>query len=211
MPASYQRSISDLLPEPTAGGAWPLDESGWSFESQGQFTGKSDRRAVFTISHPHEPSEAGAFGRVSRTVPVEADGGCYLRFYVSDDYCGGVDRDYEGDRAVATYENKKADMRFCEVLVDGEQVWGWTLGMNPRPADRRFYVVDISDAVRGKGEVTISLQVRDRQATDKQFLTECSWRAELFPGIQRIAARRMEAQGFAEPMAPCRSPAMRAR
>ncbi len=199
VPASYHQSISALLPDATAGGAWPLDGEGWSFESEGQFSGTPDRRAVFTIAHPHEPSEAGAFGRVSRTVQVP-EGGCYLRFYVSDDYCGGVDRDYEGDRAVATYENKKADMRFCEVLVDGEQVWELdVLGHNPRPADRRFYVVDISDAIRGKDEVTLSLQVRDRRASEKDFLTEVFWAGvELFPGIQRIPARQMDAEGFAE-------------
>ena len=199
VPASYRQSISALLPDATAGGAWPLDEQGWSFESEGQFTGKPDRRAVFTISYPDEPSEAGAFGRVSRTVEVP-DGGCYLRFYVSDDYCGGVDRDYEGDRAVATYENKKADMRFCEVLVDGKQVWQQdVLGRNPLPADRRFYVVDISDAVRGKDEVTLSLQVRDRQSSERPFLTEVFWAGvELFPGIQRIPARQVQAQGFSE-------------
>ncbi len=204
VPECYHRSVSDLLPEPTAGGAWPLDDgrqgAGWTFESQGKFTGKPDRRAVFTISHPHEDTEEGAFGRVSRTVPVDAEGGCYLRFYVSDDYCGGVDRDYEGDRAVATYENKKRDMRFCEVLVDGEQVWDMdVLGRNPRPADRRFYLADISNAIRGKDEVTISLQVRDRQGTEKPFLTEVFWAGvEMFPGIQRIPARQMEAEGFAE-------------
>lgn len=200
VPECYRRSVSDLLPEPTAGGAWPLDREGWSFESRGQFTGKSDRRAVFTISHPHEASEAGAFGRVSRTVAVPAEGGCYLRFYVSDDYCGGLDLEMEGDRRVGSFENRKTDMRFCEVLVDGEQVWELdVLGMNPRPADRRFYVVDISRAVRGKDEVEVSLQVRDRQATDQPFLTEVFWAGvEVFPGIQRVAGRQMAADGFAE-------------
>ncbi len=198
VPECYRRSVSELLPEPTAGGAWPLDTEGWSFESQGQFTGKPDRRAVFTISHPHTPTEAGAFGRVSRTVAVPAEGGCYLRFYVSDDYCGGLDLEMEGDRRVGSFENRKADMRFCEVLVDGEQVWELdVLGMNPRPADRRFYLVDISDAVRGKDEVTVSLQVRDRQATDQPFATDVFWAGvEIFPGIARIPARQMEAEGF---------------
>jgi hypothetical protein len=198
VPDSYRQSVADLLPAPTAGGAWPLNQDGWSFESEGQFTGEADRRAVFTISHPHEPSEEGAFGRVSRTVTLPAEGGCYLRFYVSDDYCGGVDREYEGDRAVATFENRKEDMRYCEVLVDGELVWELdVLGHNPRPADRRFYLVDISDAVRGRDEVTVSLQVRDRRASERPFLTEVFWAGvELFPGIRRIPARQMAADGF---------------
>ncbi len=199
VPESYRRDISDLLPAPTAGGSWPLDEDGWSFESRGQFTGEADRRKVFTISHPHEPSEAGAFGRVSRTVPVPEEGGCYLRFYVSDDYCGGNDYEFEGDRRSATFENRKRDMRFCEVLVDGERVWEMdVLGLNPRPAQRRFYLVDISNEVRDRDEVTVALQVRDRQASEKPFATDVFWAGvELFPGIRRIEARQMEPKGFA--------------
>jgi len=200
MPEEYRADLAELLPAPTAGGAWPLDEDGWEFEAEGQFGGEPDRRAVFTISHPHEPSEAGAFGRVSRTVPVEADGGCRLRFYVSDDYCGGKDLEFEGDRRSAEFDNRKADMRFAEVLIDGEPVWEMdVLGRNPNPSSHRFYLVDISGAVRGREQVTITLQVRDRaDSGDAPFATDVFWAAvELFSGIRSMAPRTMRAEGFA--------------
>lgn len=200
MPESYRDDLSELLPEATAGGAWPLDEAGWSFESQGKFTGQPDRRAVFTISHPHEPSEAGAFGRVSRTVPVAGAGTCWLRFYVSDDYCGGKDLQMEGDRRVAEFENRKADMRFAEVLVDGEQVFELdVLGRNPEPASRRFYLVDITEAARGKDAVTVSLQVRDRAGSgDAPFATDVFFAGvEVFDGLRSFGPAELTAEGFA--------------
>ncbi|MEA3401696.1 MAG: hypothetical protein U9R79_10690, partial [Armatimonadota bacterium] len=199
MPEEYRDDIREVLPPPTAGGSWPLDEEGWTFESEGQFSGQPDRRAVFTISHPHVPSEAGAFGRLSRTIPVDTEGDCWLRFYVSDDYCGGNDHIYEGDRRVKAIENRKRDMRYAQVLIDGEPVWEMdVLGRNPLPASRRFHLVDISDAVRGKDEVTISLQVRDRTGSgDAPFYTDVFWAGvELLGGIQRLNLRTMRSEGF---------------
>ncbi len=200
MPDSYYERLSELLPEPTAGGSLPLDEEGWRFESSGDFTGKADRRYVFTISYPDEPSKAGGFGRVQRKVKLtNAEGGCYLRFYVSDDYCGGWDREFEGDRSVGKTENRKRDMRFAEVLVDGKRVWETdVLGMNPRPARDRFYVADISRQARGKDEVTITLQVSDRQGSgEAPFATEVFWAGvELFEGVQQLDLRTARAKGF---------------
>lgn len=205
MPESFHDDLSELLPTATAGGAWPLDEEGWSFEAQGRFTGKPDRRAVFTISHPHEPSVAGAFGRVSRTVPVDGSGACWLRFYLSDDYCGGKDLQMEGDRRVAEFENRKAGMRFAEVLVDGEQVFELdVLGRNPEPARRRFYLVDLSRAARGKREVTVGLQVRDRAGSgDAPFATDVFFAGvEVFGGLQRLPLATLTAEGFVRASAP---------
>ena len=200
MPESYHERLGELLPAPTAGGSLPLDEDAWQFESHGPFSGQVDRRCVFTISHPHEPSQAGGLGRVQRTVKLDGGaGGCYLRFYVSDDYCGGWDREFEGDRSVAKTENRKADMRFAELLVEGQLVWELdVLGMNPRPAARRFYLVDISKHTRGKNEAAIALQVSDRQASgEAPFATDVFWAGvELFEGLSRLEAREMKAEGF---------------
>ncbi len=200
MPDCYRLGLTEVLPAGTRQGTWPLNGEGWEFEGSGAFGGKSDRRAVYTISHPDAPSEAGASGRVSRTVQLGDTGGqCWLRFYMSDDYCGGMDRTFEGDRVAASTENKKRDMRFAEVLVDGEMVWEKdVLGLNPRPATRRFYTVDISDATRGKDEVTVALQVSDRQGSgEAPFATEVFWAGpELLREIAYMPAVAMQAAGF---------------
>ena len=124
---------------------------------------------------------------MQRTVQLgDAAGACWLRFYMSDDYCGGLDLTMTGDRRTGSAENRKRGMRFAEVTVDGEVVWERdVLGLNPRPTSRRFYTVDISDATRGKDEVNVALQVSDRQGSgDAPFATDVFWAGpELLRGI----------------------------
>lgn len=201
VPDAYHTDLSEFLSPPDAAGNWPLDGEGWSFEGEGQFSGKADRRSVYTLSHPNEPSVAGAFGRVQRTVKLgDAAGHCWLRFYESDDYCGGMDKTLVGDHLASQTENRKGDMRFAEVTVDGQIVWERdVLGLNPRPASRRFHTVDISELTRDKNRVTIALQVTDRQGSDDApFATDVFWAGvELLTGIERVPASALTVEGFA--------------
>ena len=96
-----------------------------------------------------------------------------LTFYLTDDYQGGMDRFYEGDRMVGEAPNMKAEHRFVEVALDGEKIWEEDLlGPNPFPWPHRLRTIDVTDLVRDKEQVEVSITVVDRQSTEDPFWSE---------------------------------------
>ncbi|MEN6546924.1 MAG: hypothetical protein ABFE07_12880, partial [Armatimonadia bacterium] len=193
VPANFAAELGEMLLAPRAVGSLPLSDEGWKITSKGPFGCKTDRRGVMTMSHADEPAAAGSFVEATRTVTLPA-GGAYLRFYNSDDYCGGMDPTMVGDKRVSTRENKLKDVRFKQVLVNGKVVWEEdVLGMNPNPATRRFVMVEMpgsgSVTPPTSGKATITLRVENRAATtaDFPFATDVYWAGvDVLPGIVQV-------------------------
>ena len=198
VPVSFHRDLSDVLRAPTARGTLPLSDAAWQVSTQGAYTCQADRRGVLTMSHADRPAAAGSFAQLTRTItvpnprsagilPASASSPVFLRFYNSDDYCGGTEPKMVGDARVSTTENRIKDTRFKQVLVNGKVVWEEdALGLNPVPAVRRFHLVDISNCLGQDGQATITLRVEDRKATpeDQPFATDVYWAGvDLLPGI----------------------------
>ncbi|MHB8997321.1 MAG: RIFT barrel domain-containing protein [Armatimonadota bacterium] len=194
VPANFYRDLSVILRQPTAQGTLPLADSAWKASTQGAYACKTDRRGLLTMSHADRPATAGSFAEVSRTVAIPGGAGVspekspvFLRFYNSDDYCGGMEPKMVGDARVSSTENRIKDTRFKQVLVNGKVVWEEdALGLNPIPATRRFHLVDISKALGNAKAATVTLRVEDRQPTpeDKPFATDVYWASvDVLPGI----------------------------
>jgi len=199
-PEAYVDRLEDLLRVPRGRDGLRLDDPAWEFTSKGAFTGKCDRRGVFTISPPDAPSVAGSFGQVARKVALPADASqVMLRVYQSDDYCGGTDPTMVGDRRVSSTENMKKGMRFRQVLVDGEVVHEEdVLGLNPNPAVERIQWHDITNAASGKREVSVALRMIDKQGSgEAKFLTEAFFGCvDVRTDFRRIPATGLTAAGF---------------
>ncbi|MCE5239746.1 hypothetical protein LLH23_14865 [bacterium] len=189
VPASFHASLGDVLREPTAAGTLPMADGAWQVTSQGAYACKPDRRGVVTVSAADRPAVAGSFLQLERTVQI-APGRAFLRFYNSDDYCGGMDPHMVGDRRESQRENRIKDTRFKQVLVNGKVVWEQdALGLNERPASQRFHLVDITEAAGSKGSFTLALRVEDRKSTaeDEPFATDVYWAGvDVLPGITQV-------------------------
>jgi hypothetical protein len=84
-----------------------------------------------------------------------------------------MDRFFEGDRQVGEAANLKAGHRFVEIALDGEKIWEEdVLGPNPYPWPHRLRTVDVTEWVRDKDQVEVSIAVVDRQSTEDPFWTE---------------------------------------
>ena len=197
VPASFHADLSGLLRQPTAQGTLAVADPAWQVTTGGPFTCRTDRRGVMTMSHADCPAAPGGFAQMTRTVKLLGRAGVspaashvFLRFYNSDDYCGGTEPLLVGDARVSTHENRIKGVRFKQVLVNGKVVWEEdVLGLNPLPADRRFHLVDISDCLGQGGTATLALRVEDRGATaeDQPFATDVYWAGlDLLPGLIQI-------------------------
>ncbi len=147
----------------------------WQSASEGDYIFKWDDRDIITIRHAEVPAEAGSYARLTRVYPLqkEADGSTLLTFYLTDDYRGGMDRFYEGDRLVGEAPNMKAGHRFVEIALDGEKIWEEDLlGPNPFPWPHRLRTIDVTDWVQDKDRVEVSITVVDRQSTEDPFWSE---------------------------------------
>ncbi len=147
----------------------------WHSASEGDYVLKWDDRDIITIRHAEVPAKAGSYARISRVFPLDkqARGSTLLTFYLTDDYQGGMDRFYEGDRMVGEAPNMKAEHRFVEVALDGEKIWEEDLlGPNPFPWPHRLRTIDVTDLVRDKEQVEVSITVVDRQSTEDPFWSE---------------------------------------
>ena len=166
MPEYYHSDLESLLALPVRGDGMPLDDPAWQFTSAGPFTMNIDRRGVLTFTHEDVPSEAGSFAQLAREVEVpEHDGTVTLRWYESDTYCGGRERILGGEHHGETaLENYKREMRYKQVLVNGEVVWEEdALGRSPQPARTRIKTADITEALRkAGGKCEVALRVEDR-------------------------------------------------
>lgn len=200
-PECYASSLAEVLRPPRGREGLSLADPAWTFSGKGPFTGKCDRRGVFTISHPNVPSVAGNFGQVSRSVPLPPTAEqVFLRVYQSDDYCGGVDPKMVGDRVVSREVNRKGNKRFRQVLVGGKVVHEEdVLGRNPNPAIQRIQWFDITAAVRGKRKVEVALRLLDKQGCgDEPFATDAFFACiAVRTDLRRIPARKLIREGFA--------------
>lgn len=200
VPVSFHLALTELLRPPSGGGALPLADAAWKAKTKGAFTCKADRRGVLTMSAADAPAVAGDYAEITRTVPL-APGATYLRFYNSDDYCGGTEPNMVGDARVSTRENRIRDVRLKQVLVNGQVVWSQdVLGRNPVPADRRFYLLDIGRQLgQGKtAELTLRVVNQAGTADDQPFATDVYWAGvELLPVIVHSDLER-GSTGFAK-------------
>ncbi|MEN6345675.1 MAG: hypothetical protein ABFE16_10215 [Armatimonadia bacterium] len=199
LPASFHTNLGDLLRDGGAMGTLRMSDAAWQVTSQGPYTCKTDRRGVMTMSHADCPAAAGSFLQMQRTIAMPS-GHVWLRFYNSDDYCGGNDPTMVGDKRVSSRENKLAGVRYKQVLVNGQVVWEEdALGLNAVPASRRFQLVDVSKAAGQSGKMTVTFRVEDRKATaeDQPFATDVYWAGlDILPGVAEtpVAEGRTDAQ-----------------
>ena len=201
-PHAYAAGLADIMRTPLGSEGLPLDDPAWRFTAKGPFTGKSDRRGVFTISYGKEPTRAGNFGQLTRRVKIpEGAKRVMARVYQSDDYCGGQEPKMVGDSRVSTSLNAKEAYRFRQVLIDDTVVAETdVLGRNVQPARKRIKWYDVTEAVKGKGEVTLTLRVVDRTDTGEDtFPTDCYFAAvEIRTDFVRVEAERLAADGYSE-------------
>jgi len=202
LPGAFHAQLAEVIALPKRGSGLPMNQ-GWQFSSNGPYTIKTDRRGVLTLTHADAPSEAGNFAQVTRTETVPPDADCVtLRWYESDTYCGGRERVLGGEKHGQTaLENYKKDMRYAQVMVNGEVVWEQdVLGRNPQPAGTRVRTADITAlAQKAGGKCEITLRVEDRQASGEQpFAIDVFWATvQVITDMLRLpAAEAFEATGF---------------
>ena len=201
-PHAYAASLSDVMRTRDGWDGVRMDDSHWRYTSLGPFTGRCDRRGVYTISHGNARSEAGNFGQLARRVDIPEDAQrVMLRVYQTDDYCGGPEPKMVGDRRVSTSMNVKEGYRFRQVLIDDAVVAETdVLGRNVQPARDAIQWYDVTDAVRGKREVTLALKVVDHRGTgEESFPTDCYFACvDLRTDFVRMDATELVADGYAE-------------
>jgi len=90
------------------------------------------------------PSAPGDFGMAAQTAAVLPRDRFTLRFQESDDFSGPT-----------------AGYHFKQVLVDGRVVWEKDVAGGP--AGWQQIVVDVTEQVRGKSQVTVAFRILDRQ------------------------------------------------
>jgi len=199
-PDVYAASLADIMRTPEGQDGLRMDDPEWRFTAKGAFTGSFDRRDVYTISYGTAATEADNFGQLARRLEI-AEGAerVLLRVYQSDDYCGGREPKMVGDRRVSTSMNVKQGYRFRQVLIDDTVVAETdVLGRNVQPASERIEWYDVSDAVKGKREVTLALKVVDRKDTGEEtFPTDCYFACvDLRTDFVRIPATQLAADGY---------------
>jgi len=175
VPAAYLSALSTLLDVVQAPAEPEMRLEQWQVETTGRFNVLWDDRDIVTIRHPHEPSAEGGFARLSRRFSLTSpnQGRTLLAFYVSDDYRGGSEPQFVGDRSVGQTQNVKPGYRFVEVYVDGHLAWQQdVLGPNPYHWPDLFHVVDITDYIQAEQDVEVSIAVVDRQGSGDPFWTD---------------------------------------
>ena len=201
-PEAYAADLSEIMAIPTGWDRLRLDDPGWQFTAKGPFAGACDRRGVYTISYGKEATQTGNFGQLSRQLQIpQGAGRVMLRVYQSDDYCGGREPKMVGDERVSTSVNRKEAYRFRQVLIDDQVVVETdVLGRNVQPARKRIQWYDITELVRGKQEVTLSLKVVDRKDTGEEtFPTDCFFGCvDLRTDFVRVGADELAAEGYEE-------------
>lgn len=148
-------------------------EHEWHFETNGQFTGWSDRRGLYSIRHPFTESQSGDMAQLVRHVHVPENwrGPVLLSFFATDNHHG---QDYE---PAEWPHYVGADIfvghRFRQVLVNNRVVWerdvadsdspDWRPGRTQTtPYRDYYYVVDISEDVHPGQEFELALRIYDK-------------------------------------------------
>lgn len=156
--------------------ALPLDGPEWQFSQQGPFSGKLDRRGVFTISHPHRPAGKGDYAQMSRLVKLAgpARHGVVVRFYMTDDYAGSEKQPvYYRDAVKEHVRDWKEGLRHKQCLINGAVVWEQdVLGRNATTPGSRFYDLEISDIIKDATQFRLAFRVSNLQDCDENFATD---------------------------------------
>ncbi len=164
-----------------------FDDGQWKFVAQGSFTGRLDRRGVYTMSHPSAPAQEGDSGTLWRMVKLAGrrPEATVLRFYRTDDYVGTKKQAvYYRDRAAKYVEDYREGVRFKQVLINDRVVWQEdVLGRNGTTPGSRFVDLEISEILQEAREFKLALRVRDAQDTEAPFATDVFWaRVQLISG-----------------------------
>jgi hypothetical protein len=137
--------------------------STWTFTSQGEFTGKLDRRDLYAIGHRWTPSVAGGFGQIETDVkiPKSWKAPFAVHFYASDDYASEPNPQSPHDWwGIESYVGH----RFKQVLVNGVAVWEQDVGDHVVcPA----FCVDITPHVTPGKPFRLTLRVLDKVASSE--------------------------------------------
>ena len=200
-PESFYGDLADVLETPGRRSGISLAEPEWQYKSSGPYTRKVDRRGVLTFTHADQPSVAGSFAQLSRSLAVPPDASSLvLRWYETDTYCGGREIHLGGkEHGQLALENYKRRMRYAQVLVNGETVWeNDVCGPNPQPARRAVHYADVTELVRKTGRCDVVLRVEDRQGSGEQpFAIDVFFAAvELLGDLRLQAAAGMRCEGL---------------
>ncbi len=174
--AAHKSLLVDL---PPADGKWQIrTEGAWEVKLTG---------GAIEISYPWgTPSKAGAHGAASRTVrlPASPTGRYYLVFSCWDDY----------SRA-GTPPSAWPGYLFKQALVDGEVVWEDDVeGREPTDAEA-VHVVDITDRVRGRKQITIAFRGLDRRGVYNMGARMVFGRPMIIAGPATLVSVRAEVPG----------------
>lgn len=202
-PESFYADLADVLETPGRQSGISLAESAWQYKSSGPYTRKVDRRGVLTFTHADQPSVAGSFAQLGRSLAVPAEArSLVLRWYETDTYCGGREIQLGGqEHGRLALENYQRQMRYAQVLVNGDTVWeNDVCGRNPQPARRAVHYADVTELVRKTGRCDVVLRVEDRQGSGAQpFAIDVFFAAvELLGDLRLQAAAGLQCQGFAD-------------
>ncbi len=201
-PESFQAELADILQTPGRRSGVPLNKPQWQYQSSGPYSHKVDRRGVLTFTHADQPSLAGSFAQVNRSLTVPRGAGpVVLRWYETDTYRGGREIHLGGkEHGRLALENYKRQMRYAQVKVNGVTVWeNDVCGPNPQPARRAGHYADVTELVHKSGRCEVSLRVEDRQGSGEQpFAIDVFFAAvELLPDLRLESATALRPEGFA--------------
>ena len=161
----------------------PPGDGKWQTSADGAWEVKAVGGAI-EITYPWgTPSKAGAHGTASRTVdlPPSPTGQYYLVFSCWDDY----NRSGTPPQAWPGYLFKQA-------LVDGEVVWEDDVeGREPTDAEA-VHVVDITDRVRGRKQITVAFRGLDRRGVHNMGARMVFGRPMIIAGPAELVSVRGE-------------------
>jgi hypothetical protein len=176
VPEAYAAALSTVLDVARRPVQNQMQLDQWQVETAGLYEVTWDDRDLLTVRHPDQPSQQGGYARLSRTFDVEttpADERTLLSFYCTDDYQGGPEPQYDGDRSVGQVQNMKEGYRFVEVSIDGNLVWEQdVLGANPYEWPHLFQTIDITEHTHGKDRINVCVSVVDRRDSAEPFWTD---------------------------------------
>jgi len=110
-------------------------EDDWQFQAHGKYTGRADRRGVFSMSHPWEESSAGDYGQITRRVtwPGDWHGPRVLSFMAADSHHG---REYIPDEWVYSMDvDIFVGHRFSQILINGQVAWEMDVAETDSPIE----------------------------------------------------------------------------
>jgi hypothetical protein len=162
-----------------------LDLSEWTFSSEGNYSGRLDRRDLYNVEHPWVMSETGSFGQIEgeAVIPKGWKPPYALHFYASDDYASEPNPQSPHDWwGIESYVGH----RFKQVLIDGVVVWEVDAGDH---VVCPCFCADITPYVTPAKPFKVALRVIDKVGTD-QTLPDDFTRIGTTEGDKKLADRK---------------------